>query len=306
MSCISEILSSLRESRVKETTFVYNGSEYENQYGNYRKNRRPITREEYHKARKELLAQKDEEDSISSRVNEPHKKLAADIEELQDFINGLEYDSTYKVARETRGHLPRIDPYDEYERIAQIVDDIGVSAEEAKDINSLISAYTSTDNYTTFSDEEKALIDKYIDLSPVYSPPPVYRGLGFRERLGEDGYAGYKFFSELEEGTEIALENYASFSSNPDLAVEFSNTHGDRHVYMVNTRNLSGVSIDHLCSIDYHEDELIYKAGTKFQILEKVVGEDVVYLHVSEIPLEEGDDDNAVVAPISGSMYIGD
>jgi len=304
MNCISEILQSLRESRVRETVFVYKGAEYENRYGNYYRNHKPISKKEYHIARRGILSQKDTQGTIEYRLNLPYKEFAKKIEDFQEFIDELEYDKEYELPRETRGHLPRIDPYDEYERVAQIMEDTQMSKFEASQVNDILSRYTSTDSYTTFSDEEKELLDTYIDTSPIYSPPPVYRGLGFRKRLGDDSLSGYKLFLDLEEGSVISSENYSSFSSNLDVAVAFASTHGDYHVYIVNTKNLSGVSIDHLSSIDYNEDELIYKANTNMTVLKKLVKDNIVYLHVIESPIEEDSEEEIIKVPLQGSMFI--
>lgn len=306
MNCISEILVRLRENRIKETTFTYQGSEYSNRYGNYTKNRRPISKEEYHRARKNVLAIEDEEGSISQSLNLPNKKLASEIEDLNNFISKLEYDEDYEVFKETRGHIDRIDPYDEESRIDQIIEDTGMSENDARATNRVMLKYTSTDNYKRFSDSERVLIDNFIDNSPTYMPPPLYRGLGFGERLGDENSLDY--YNELlsiEEGTLISFRDYTSFSSNPDVAVEFAHSHGEYHVYLVNTKNLTGVSIDHLSSISYQEDEVLYKSDVKMSVKYKEVSGNIIYFHVEEVPLEEDDADEIVIEiPISGSMSI--
>ena len=305
MSCIREILSILNQNRLNESSFVYNGSDYENHYGRYTKNRKPISREEYHDAMKSLLSQEDEEGTIEYNLNIPHKEFASGVHKLLNFISSLEYDEEYEVFKDIRGHLGRLDPYDELTRVNQIMEDTGLEEYQAEKINDIISEYTSTNNYSVFTEEDRELLNKFIDESPLYMPPPVYRGLGFKKRLGEEELVDYNTFLELEVGQVMTFRDYASFSSNPDIAVEFAYSRGGEYkVYIVNTKNLTGVSIDHLSSIDYNEDELLYKVEAKMIVQNKVVDGNTIYFHVEEIPLEEDTEDMEVEVPLEGSMFI--
>lgn len=308
MNSIDSIIRRLQETHnVEESTFNYNDSEYENWFGRYYRNKQPISREEYEKAMHALLAQEDEEGSIAQKLNEPSKELVQKIKDFRDFIDGIEYDTDTETNRATReGHLSQIDPQDETRRVQQIVSDTDLSEEEAKQVNKIISRYTSTDNYTVFNVRERALLDKFIDQSPIYEGTPVYRGLGFKQRLGEEGLPGFEQYLDLGVGDKMTFKGYASFSSDPDIAVEFAVLHGDHLVFIVNTRNLSGISIDHLSSIGYEEQELLYKATTQMEIKEKVVDGDTIYFHVEEIGMIEDTEDEAIKLPISGSMYIED
>lgn len=308
MNSIGSIIRRLQETHnVEESTFNYNDSEYENWFGRYYRNKQPISREEYEKAMHALLAQEDEEGSIAQKLNEPSKELVQKIKDFRDFIDGIEYDTDTETTRATReGHLSQIDPQDETRRVQQIVSDTDLSEEEAKQVNKIISRYTSTDNYTVFNVRERALLDKFIDQSPIYEGTPVYRGLGFKQRLGEEGLPGFEQYLDLGVGDKMTFKGYASFSSDPDMAVEFAVLHGDHLVFIVNTRNLSGISIDHLSSIGYEEQELLYKATTQMEIKEKVVDGDTIYFHVEEIGMIEDTEDEAIKLPISGSMYIED
>ena len=308
MNSIGTIIKRLQENHtVEESTFNYNDSEYENWFGRYYRNKQPISREEYEKAMDALLTQQDEEGSIAQKLNEPSKELVQKIKDFREFIDGLEYDPDTETTRETRGHLAQIPPEDESQRVRQIMSDTDLSEEEAKAVNRIISRYTSTDNYTVFNLKERSILDKYIDQAPIYEGTPVYRGLGFRQRLGEEGLPGYQQYLDLDIGDYITFRGPTSFSSDPDMAVEFATIHGDHLVFIVNTRNLTGVSIDHLSSIGYEEQELLYKATAQMEIKEKIVDGNTIYFHVEEVASPEDVDTTEVVkVPLSGSMYIRD
>ena len=295
-----------KESRKDETTFDYDDSEYEHYFGKYTRNRVPISKEEYHAALKNVIKKHYQKGSIAYNLSLPSKEFATKVEEFQDFIDSLVYDKEYETVREKRGHLDRFDKYDEDGRVSQIMKDTGLSEEDAKRANDIIMEYTSTNMYTKFTPEEEELLDKFLDSSPIFYPPPVYRGLGFRKKLGDESLSGYVDFSKIEEGDTMTFMGYASFSSDPDIAIEFANVHGDYQVYIVNTKNLSGVSVDHLSPLDYAEEELLYKKDAAMLVKSKVVKDKTIYFHVEEISLMEGEEDRVIEVPILGKMNIKD
>lgn len=304
MNAEREIIKHLREARsIDETDINVDGDEYSSHYGQYTKNGRPISKEEYHNARLKIMNTKDDPDSFDAMLNEPHKATAEKVQGLIDYASSLEYDEEYEVARPTRDHFPRIQRDDKKTRVESIMSDTGFDPATAVRLNAILLDFTSTNPTDELKPEDREILDAYLDTAPVYLSKPVYRGMGFKSYT-RNGVDAFKYFSSLEVGTVTQMRDYTCFSSNLDIAINFADANGDLQVFMVNTKNLTGVSIDHLSSLDYLEEELLYKKEVKFRVLDNTVKGKTVYMQLEEVALNEVDIDEQEIStlPISGNM----
>lgn len=285
---------------VDESEFTFNNHKYRSNWGRYSMDDEPITKDEYHQARRAMI-NSDDDGPLARIMNMPAKMSAARIDKFNDFANSLEYDKEYDVPRDTRDHLPRISKDDIDLRVESIMSDTGMNKDDAKRVNSIISDYTSKDEIVIAGDEKK-LLDKYLDSAPVYDGIPLYRGMGFNE-TDPVKMETYKAIRDIPVGETMKLRGYTSFSSNEDIALNFAERKGDLQVFIVCTKNLSAPSIDHLSALDYNEDEVLFKQSTNLKVLKKEIQGSTVYLQVEEVMLSE-DDDDPIMIDLGGSMVI--
>lgn len=289
--------------KLDETEFTYKGSVYKSAFGRYTKDGEPITKSDYHKARQALISSEDKPGSFDYILNMPAKIAAKKIDDLNSFVKELSYDKKYNINRNVRPHLEKIDKENIKERVSQIMKDTGFSRDEAFRVNSLISEYTSLKPPKIIG-KDKELLDRYLDTVPVYKGIPLYRGMGFKSSIPED-IEIYNKFKNLEVGDSVQFIGYTSFSSNEDVALNFAESNGDYQVFIVNTRNLSGVSVDHLASTNYDEGECLYKKEARMIVKDKQIKGNSVYIQVSEESIDEDiNNDNIILLDVEGSMCL--
>lgn len=266
-----------------ESSFDYDGVTYTSKWGIYYKGKDEITRDEYHQAMdlynqsnvdKENLFNKGSNDTVD-RANR-----------FKEFYQNCKVVS-YEIERDTRGHLPRIDKDDKGLRVSCIQDEIGCDEDTAKLINKAISEYTAVDQ-CKLDDAAMMAINTYIEKGKVYNAVPLFRGMGFK-RAYQDDEKYYNDYVNIQVGDYLPLWGIASTTSNPDVCCNFGDSNGEMYVLIVITKNLSGVSIDHLTSSRYKEGEVLFTKDTKFKVIRKEVDDDTVYLEVQEVDKLEED-----------------
>lgn len=272
-----KLTESQHDDDLDESSFDYDGYTYTSKWGNYYKGKDQITQEEYHQAADLFKQSNPETDNVFTKAS---VDTITRMDTLKEFLKGLSFDTSYEIARDTRPHLPKIDPDDVDARIASIKSDIKCDDEKAKLINTAISNYTRTDQ-SKLTDAETYAINEYLCEAPVYNTIPLYRGMGFMDAF-QDQVAAYESFKGMEPGDYLKLRGITSASSNMDVATNFSDANGEKYVIIVITKNLSAVSIEHLCASRYNEGECLYMVDAPLMVIKKMLTNDTVYLQVEE------------------------
>ena len=287
-----------KKEDVDESSFEYGGKVYKSKWGKYSCDGRPISKEDYHHVAKMLWMNKD--DSIFQK----HSNETVDrLTQLHTFIEGLEYDQSYEISRDTRNHLPRIDKDNKEDRIKSIMEDVKCDELIASQINRIFSEYTDLQK-DKFTDEETELLNLYLSNAPVYNSIPLYRGIGFMEAI-QDQMEAYDIFKNLKVGDPVVFRGITSVTSNPDVAINFADANGEKFVYMIFTKNLSAVSIDHLTSIDVAEEECLYKQDAPMVVKKIEEIGNSVYVQIEERDLSEDISiGEYTVLPINGTLHL--
>lgn len=312
------LMKLLEDTNLNEVSFIYNGKTYTSAFGRYTCNGEPITRDAYHNARDLYDNQgisKDNVDVTSSDAD--YFRMKED--ELNKFVNEFSIDVEEALPPDkSRNHIEKKRPTvgysgDQYDddfgdntlgyRIDTVMKDLKVNENDAANYVHNLKEYTVSGDY----DED--VIDELLEQLPPYQGGLLYRGMEFsndEEALLE--------FSQAKPGELLSLRGPTSFSSDYAVASTFAGTGKNRitdpdrakaftHVMIVNSRNLTAPSVNHLSIYPDDEKEILARQSTKLEVQGKKQFGDTLYIHVKELPLEESNNPKEILLPISGPLH---
>ena len=279
--------------KLTDSRFSAGNSEYEYEWGIYRKDGNPISRSEYIEALK----------STPGALGDEYKiNFFEEIKILEEYVSSLSVDVP-SVGRR-RGHLPRIPASDVVERLRSVQQDTGIS-----DLTKLLCMSRSLSSYTDIEDKSRVVpecLEEYLDESPIFDSPPLFRGLGFKGVVATEQERAYEeLLTNISGGSRIGVRDFASFSSSLDIAIEFAHFRGVSRVYLILTTNETGVSVDHMTPHEYKEDEVLFQDEAQFEVRDKVDktlpnGEVITLIHIVEVPVSEVEGTEPLVFELSG------
>lgn len=270
-----------------ESSFDLDGITYTSKWGVYYRGKSEITKDEYHQAMDQYKNLKVEDDE-GNLFNASNDTTIDRVDRFKEFYKSGKYED-YSIDRDTRGHLAKIDKDDKASRVNQIKADINCDNDKAEMINDVISTYTAVDS-SKITGEQTYALEEYISKAPVYDKVPLFRGMGFKKAYQDDD-TYFDQYKEMNVGDRLPLIGITSTTSNPDVACNFAEANGENLVMIVISKNLSGVSIDHLVTSRYNEGEVLFSKDTNFKVVRKDVTDDTIYLEVQEVE-ELGEDIN--------------
>lgn len=282
MDSTRSVLSKLLESYVNESSFVYKGNTYTSSFGHYYCNGDAISKEDYHDAR-------DAYDDTGI-MNMVPKAISKDI---NDFIEEFDIDVEETNSDRKRGHIGKnID-----NKLDSIMKDTGCDLITAKTYLSAIKTYTAGDD--CYAEQVESLIKSL----PPYQDSLLYRGMTFGNN--EETYKWY--LNDCKPGDTLSLRGPTSFSSSYKISRGFTNgsynSETSKSVMIINSRNLTGPSINHLSTFPLDEQEILCSKDTRLEVQDKKVINGTVYVHVKEIPLEESVEVTDHYIGVEGSLH---
>ena len=174
---------------------------------------------------------------------------------------------------------------DDDEKAALIMQDTGMSDDDARAVISAINDYT-VDGYVEirkaqadgYGDklEEAEVIERYIDAAPKYGEGDLYRGMVVQPDYIESLSVG----DVIDNGGALS-----SWSSNEYVADNFTSTQGpwEKGVVMVIEGGTQrGTSIKHLSANGRDEDEVIIPSSARYEITDIYDG-DTPYIYLKEV-----------------------
>lgn len=302
MDSTNYILSKLFESKdLDEASFIYMGDTYSAAFGRYSCNGDPIDADTYHNMRAKY-----DDTSILSRAT----KLAN--QEVNEFIEEFDIDieETPEGPRGKRGH---IDDYarehitEDEDLFEELQDDLDMPGSKVRNVLEALHKYT-TDDYDLATNEKQDL-EKALDRLPVFQDGLLFRGMTFYKGSddGDEVNAADWYLNQCGKGDLLKLRGFTSFSSDYGVAKTFTRAEPDEanffNVMIINSRNLSGPSINHLSDYPGDEKEILCKQSTQLQIQDKKIKGNTVYLHVKELPMAEDTEPNVHVLEVEGNLH---
>ena len=174
---------------------------------------------------------------------------------------------------------------DDDEKAALIMQDTGMSDDDARAVISAINDYT-VDGYVEIRKaqadgygeklEEAEVIERYIDAAPKYGEGDLYRGMVVQPDYIESLSVG----DVIDNGGALS-----SWSSNEYVADNFTSTQGpwEKGVVMVIEGGTQrGTSIKHLSANGRDEDEVIIPSSARYEITDIYDG-DTPYIYLKEV-----------------------
>lgn len=174
---------------------------------------------------------------------------------------------------------------DDDEKAALIMQDTGMSDDDARAVVSAINDYT-VDGYVEIRKaqadgygeklEEAEVIERYIDAAPKYGEGDLYRGMVVQPDYLESLSVG----DVIDNGGALS-----SWSSNEYVADNFTSTQGpwEKGVVMVIEGGTQrGTSIKHLSANGRDEDEVIIPSSARYEITDIYDG-DTPYIYLKEV-----------------------